>query len=216
MKKYIISILILFFSTSAVNAQRLMIYTDLVGNFLIKIRIDDSSITLDRMGNIKKVDQRYNPDCESGDLRLESSSHAHTKIGRIKRFNGYKIEYDFFTDNISRIGDLLISYDFSTKRVSKIGNKDFKYNFFSDRIERIGNTKIEYDFFADKMAQIGDVKLKYDAFSKQLIYIGNNEFEYEFDVDSDIHSRTNKDMGRRPLRDLIKFSYDDIDFCIKI
>jgi len=214
-KKYILSILIIFLSTTAVNAQRLTIYTDLVGNFLIKIRIHESSITVDRMGNIQKINRRYDPNYEGSDLRLESS-HQNTKKGRIKRLDGCEIEYDFFTDNISKIGDLLISYDFSTKRISKIGNKEFKYDFFSDRIEKIGNAVIKYDFFSEKMSQIGDVNLKYDTFSKQLIYIGNNDFEYEFDENNDVHNRNDENDNQRPQRDFIKFSYDDIDFSIKI
>lgn len=215
MKKYIICILALLLYTSAINAQRLMIYSDLRGEFHIKIEIYNSSIILDKMGNIKQFNSNHDSDCEDGDLRLESP-HNSTKKGRIKKINGQKIEYDFFTENISRIGDLLISYDFSSKRISKIGNMDFNYEFSTNRIEKIGSAVIKYDFFTNKIAQIGDVKFKYDGLSSQLTYVGNDKFEYEFDTDNSIHINTKEDDCERCKRDLIKFSYDGIDFCVKI
>ncbi|WP_321518619.1 hypothetical protein [uncultured Bacteroides sp.] len=214
MKKYIISAFILFLFTTVTYAQHLTVYTDLVGNYFVRIRLHDTSITFDQMGNIKKISQYRDSECENGDLRFEPSRDL-SKGGRLKRIDGYKIEYDFFTNNISRIGDLVIGYDFGSKKISKIGDKEFKYNFASERIEKIGNVEIKYDFFAEKMSQIGDVKLKYDSFSKQLIYIGNNDFEYEFD-EKDVHNRREKDEDRGYERDLIRFSYDDIDFFLKI
>ena len=214
MRKHIISAFILFLFATVVNAQHLTVYTDLIGNYLVRIRLQSSSITLDQMGNIKKISQYRDPECDSGDLRFESSRDL-SKGGRLKRIDGYKIEYDFFTNNISRIGDLVIGYDLGSKKISKIGDKVFKYNFASERVERIGNVEIKYDFFSEKMSQIGDVKLKYDPFSKQLIYIGNSDFEYEFD-ENDMHKRSDENEDRGPKRDLIRFSYDDTDFFLKI
>ncbi|WP_321425871.1 hypothetical protein [uncultured Bacteroides sp.] len=214
MRKYIISAFILFLFTTVANAQHLTVYTDLVGDFFVKIRLHDSSITFDQMGNIKKISQYRDPECESGDLRFEPSRNL-SKGGHLKRIDGYKIEYDFFTNNISRIGDLVIGYDLGSKKISKIGDKVFKYNFASERVERIGNVEIKYDFFSEKMSQIGDVKLKYDTFSKQLVYIGNSDFEYEFD-ENDMHKRTDENEDGGPKRDLIRFSYDDTDFFLKI
>jgi len=122
MRKYIISAFILFLFTTVANAQHLTVYTDLVGNFFVKIRLHDSSITFDKMGNIKKINQYRDPECESGDLRFEPSRNL-SKGGRLKRIDGHKIEYDFFTNNISRIGDLVIGYDFGSKKISKIGTR---------------------------------------------------------------------------------------------
>jgi len=214
MRKHIIGAFILFLFATVVNAQHLTIYTDLVGNYLVKIRLRNSSITLDQMGNIKRISQYRDPEYDDGDLRFESSRDL-SKGGRLKRIDGCKIEYDFFTDNISRIGDLVIRYDLGSKKIIKIGDRILKYNFASERIERIGNVEIKYDFFSEKMSQIGDVKLKYDPLSKQLIYIGNNDFEYEFD-DNDVHRGREENEDRKPKRDLIRFSYDDIDFFLKI
>jgi len=214
MKKYIICTLIMLLCATVASAQHLTVYTDLVGNYLVKIRLRNSSITLDQMGNIKRIGQYCDPEYDRDDLRFESPGDL-SKGGRLKRIDGCKIEYDFFTNNISRIGDLVIQYDLGSKKIIKISDRILKYNFASERIERIGNVEIKYDFFSEKMSQIGDVKLKYDTFSKQLVYIGNNDFEYEFD-DNDSRKRAEGDDDRRPGRDLIRFSYDDIDFFLKI
>lgn len=210
MKKYIFALLIMFIGTTA-YAQHLAVTTDLKGNFLVKVFINRSSIVLDKMGNIKKISNNRNNYCDDSELRLESTDNLMEK-GRITRLEGCKIEYDFFTKNISKIGELVINYDFHSKRIAKIGDKVFEYDFHTERIAKIGNAEIKYDFFSDKIALIGNVKFKYDSFSKQITYIGNEEFEYEFNKDN---SLGNDDKFRESGRDRVTFSYDDIDFRIK-
>lgn len=211
MKKYIFSLLLLFVAT-VTYGQHLAITTDLKGNFAIKIYINQSSITLDKMGNIKNISNGrcY---CEDGDLKLISNDNLANK-GRITRLEGYKVEYDFFTKNISKIGDLVISYDFHSKRISKIGDKEFKFNFHSERIEKIGNAEIKYDFFAEKIAQIGDVKFKYESFSNRLIYVGNDKFEYEYKKEDEMNDED--ESYSASARDKITFSFDDIDFRVRL